>query len=68
MAFAHLVMVVEKQRFVQSDVWSLGCILYEMMTFRHPFNGRNTTELYRQVSITGLKAVSGLTLASSLQL
>ena len=34
----------------QSDVWSLGCILYEMMTFRHPFNGRNTTELYRQVS------------------
>ena len=37
----------------QSDVWSLGCILYEMMTFRHPFNGRNTTELYRQVSPPG---------------
>ena len=43
----------------QSDVWSLGCILYEMLTFRHPFNGRNTTELYRQVRGQSCSTLTG---------
>ena len=31
------------------DMWSLGVLLYEMMTFSYPFNGRNTDELARRV-------------------
>mmetsp|Transcript_909 Transcript_909/g.1359 ORF Transcript_909/g.1359 Transcript_909/m.1359 type:complete len:516 (+) Transcript_909:145-1692(+) len=28
-----------------SDLWSLGCVLYEMMTFRTPMEGRSMQEL-----------------------
>ncbi|OHT06090.1 AGC family protein kinase [Tritrichomonas foetus] len=29
----------------KSDIWSLGCILYEMMTFRHAFSGSSLGDL-----------------------
>ena len=33
----------------KSDMWSLGCIIYEMCTNYPPFMGRNMDELYRSV-------------------
>lgn len=33
----------------KTDIWSLGCILYELCTLRHAFNARNMTALVVQI-------------------
>lgn len=33
------------------DMWSLGVLLYEMMTFGFPFNGRTTDDLARRICL-----------------
>ena len=38
--------LVEGQPYnVKSDVWAAGCLLYELMTLKHPFTGNNQAAL-----------------------
>ncbi len=35
----------------KSDVWSLGCILYELCTLKHAFNSTNLLGLVNKITL-----------------
>lgn len=38
-----------KDYFLQSDLWSLGILLFQLMTFRSPYISENPTELFQMI-------------------
>jgi len=34
---------------LKSDMWSLGCVLYEMISLSPPFNAENMDHLFKQI-------------------
>lgn len=33
------------------DIWSMGCLLYELVALKHPFNGNSIGELVRKITL-----------------
>ena len=42
---------LEKPYGLKSDIWSLGCVLYEIISLHCPFRGENVVELYNKVLV-----------------
>jgi NIMA (never in mitosis gene a)-related kinase len=43
----------------KSDVWALGCLLHQMMTFKPPFDGKDLAALGRRVVYSTLPSLRG---------
>lgn len=39
---------------LKSDVWSLGCVVYEMCQLKHAFSGDNLVSLIMQARLTAV--------------
>ena len=50
-AYAAPEVWMEKPYGLKSDIWSLGCVLYEMVTLHVPFRAENMVKLYNKVLI-----------------
>ncbi len=42
---------LEKPYGLKSDIWSLGCVLYEIISLHCPFRGENVVELYNKILV-----------------
>lgn len=42
----------------QSDIWSLGCVTYEMTTLKHAFNAKNYNDLSYKILMGQVNRIS----------
>lgn len=47
---------------MQTDIWSLGCVLYEMLTLRHAFEAPSMSKLIEKI-VNGRRALVQLYVA-----
>jgi NIMA (never in mitosis gene a)-related kinase len=51
--------VVQSQPYTdKSDIWSLGCIMYELMTFGQPFNAGNPLTIAKKIVDSDYEQIS----------
>ena len=56
-AYAAPEVWMEKPYGLKSDIWSLGCVLYEMITLKCPFREDNMVKLYNKVLVGEYKDI-----------
>jgi NIMA (never in mitosis gene a)-related kinase len=56
-SFAAPEVWMEKPYGLKSDIWSLGCVLYEIVTLQCPFQGSNVVELNNKILIGAFKPI-----------
>ena len=56
-AYAAPEVWMEKPYGLKSDIWSLGCVLYEMITLKCPFREDNMIKLYNKILVGEYKKI-----------
>lgn len=50
--------MISNQKYNQkSDIWSLGCVIYKMMTFKYPYEADSIFNFYYRFSRIGCKII-----------